>query len=198
MSTTVSAGFTSAFFSGLLNNLLIVLLSSIVPIGAGIGFTFAMRAIKKRGIRILLRILGVLSYALAPMALMMCLFFNLYHLESLTVIVLSLSLSHLGFFLVFYDNGSSAGKNIAVNILGLLSSVFMWSMAAGYIGYGEMLRICNLYAAKYYVTSYYFPALIAAFAVLLALNIPRMILKERMKQAGPERPEAAVTAAPDR
>ena len=52
--------------SGFSYNLLFTLLASILPVAAGIGLSFAMKATKSRGGRTAIRLFGVFFYCLVP------------------------------------------------------------------------------------------------------------------------------------
>ena len=170
-------------FSGFGNNMLITFLASILPIAIGIGLTFLMNAVKSKGLRILFRIIAVLFYCLAPLILMLL----SYRVVFMTVrtallsIVVALTISHIGYFVMRYDSNATAAKNIVINSLGVLSSVFLWSTVSGYVGFNDIVKACNFISSMEYDFSYYWIALIVCFLVLAVINIPRMILKEKIK-----------------
>ena len=178
------SSFTPDYFTGLLNNILITVLSAVLPLGAGIGSTFLLNAVKVKGFRIAMRIVGALFYSLPPIVLLLVMYYNgvMLRPDPMVSVVLALTVSHLGYFMLMYDPNASAGKNIAVNSLGLLSSLFAWSFAASMIGCRELLSIAKLGMTATFTTGSIIVALIIAAAALLALNIPRVILKETMKR----------------
>ena len=49
------------------------------------------------------------------------------------------------------------------------------------VGYDELLHTANALTARTFETVYFVYGLAMAFAVLAAVNIPRMILKEKMR-----------------
>ena len=172
--------------SGLLNNLLIMLLSAIVPLIIGIGLTILVGKVEKKGLRIPLRIVGTMFYSLAPIALLLFLFFNVFGVAraenaGMISVILTIMISHLGFFMIFYDASGSIKKNIVVNIMGLFSSTFLWSMAGSFVGVHEIISCAKMISGKAFEFGVYGTVLLICFAILAALNIPRMILKEVMK-----------------
>ena len=166
--------------SGLLRNLMIMLLSSLLPAAVGVGMTFVMQGVKKSGTRLRLRVVSVIFYCFSPMLLMLCFFYKL-SLSAMPALILALTVSHLGFFMICYDHAASVLKNIVVNFLGLLSSTFLWSLSGALVGYDELLHTANALTARTFETVYFVYGLAMAFAVLAAVNIPRMILKEKMR-----------------
>ncbi len=179
----MSRDFSALIGEGFLNNILIMLLSSLLPAIVGIGLTFLVGMVKKKGLRIPLRIIGAVFYSLAPMPLMLYLFFNPFSHSIVRIIsvVLALSISHLGYYMMCYDASASIGKNIAVNSLGLLSSTFLWSMVSSFIGQSDIISACRVITGSTYQYECYGIVLLICFVVLAILNIPRMILKEVIK-----------------
>ena len=163
-------------------NLKIMGLSSIVPLIAGVVVTVILGLSDKKAARMIFRIIGVVFYSLAPIALLYFLHFKVLTKsnDALLAIVVTLSISHFGYFFMHYQQKDSSIKNILVNLLGLLSSTFLWSGIAGLIGYSDMLYKSSMIRSFTFDPSVCFPALVICFGVLAILNIPRMILKEVM------------------
>ena len=180
---SLSGNYISMVFTGLLNNLLVMLLASIVPAGVGIGLTFLMKSVGTKGIRLPFRIIGAVFYSLAPITLLLVLFFWTFARSTLTMpsVVIALMISHLGYFAMHFDKDASVGKNIVVNTLGLLSSLFMWSMVSGYVGFNDVVHMGNQIRGISFDPGILSVVLMITFVVLAALNVPRMILKETMK-----------------
>lgn len=178
-----AASIMQIVFSGFGKNLLITVLASILPIATGIGLTFLMNAVKSKGLRIAFRLIAVFFYCLAPLALLIILYFLLFASirNPMPPVVAALTLSHLGYFVMRYDKSATALKNILVNSLGLLSSVFLWSTTVGYVGVIDVVKACTNISGVRYNYSYCWIALLICFLVLAVINIPRMILKETMK-----------------
>ena len=186
MSSYSSTNSFGMLFTGLLYNLLIMLLSAILPLIIGIGLTILVSKVKKKGLRIPLRIVGAALYSLAPVALTFCFFFNVFGVlkvqnaqnAGMFSIIFTITLSHLGYFMMCYDDSGSIKKNIIVNILGLFSSTFLWSMVGSLVGAPEVINTAKTVAGHTYEFGIYIKVLFLCFIVLAALNIPRMILKE--------------------
>lgn len=179
-----AANASSLILSGFLNNLLMTVLAALLPLGLGIGMTFLMKHVDKKGLRIPLRVVGAVFYSFAPVALLLYLFFSVIRSVSgggILPVVLTLMISHLGYFMMRFEPDASVGKNIVVNTLGLFSSLFMWSMIAGYIGCHDMVYASNMVRSLTFDAGITLTVLAIAFGMLAVLNVPRMILKETMR-----------------
>ena len=179
----MTAEWLPKILSGLLNNFLLMFLSSIIPAGIGIGLTLLMKSVGTKGIRLTFRIIGAVFYSMAPIVLLLYLYFFVAVQIGLSIliIVLALTIPHLGWFAMFFDAEASAAKNIVVNTLGLLSSTFMWSMVSNFIGYRDIVGVSNYIRGMTYNVSSLLIVLLITVIILAALNVPRMILKEKMK-----------------
>ena len=178
-----SHDYSSLLLTGFVNNLLVTVLAAIIPAGVGIGLTFLMKAVDQRGLRIPLRVIGAVFYSLAPTALLTFLYFCVMATarSQMVPVILTLMISHLGFFPMFFDAGASAGKNIVVNLIGLFASLFMWSTISSLIGYHDIVYVGTMARQSTFDAKYCVIVLLITFVFLAVLNVARMILKEVMK-----------------
>lgn len=175
----------SLILGGLGTNFLLMFASALLPLGIGVGLTFAMKHASS-ALRVVLRIVGVLFYCAPPVVLVLLYYFTFggsfeRSVSGFISAIAALTVSHLGYFLIHFDNNGSVKKNIIVNALGLFSSTFIWSLIMGYIGVREVVNSAQQIVGRTYEFSIYFVVLAIVFVILAAINIPRMILKEKLK-----------------
>ncbi len=175
----------SLILGGLGTNFLLMFASALLPLGIGVGLTFAMKHASS-ALRVVLRIVGVLFYCAPPVLLALLYYFSFagalkIRAEAVVCAIAALTVSHLGYFVIHFDNNASVKKNIIVNALGLFSSTFIWSLMMGFIGVREVVNSAQQIAGRTYEFSIYFVVLAIVFVILAAINTPRMILKEKLK-----------------
>ncbi|MFG6411489.1 MAG: hypothetical protein K1V92_11010 [Bacteroides acidifaciens] len=90
------------------------------------------------------------------------------------------TLSFLGYMPTRYNSDYSLIKNIAVNGIGLVSSIFKWSFCASFVGTVEMLRVANIHLSKTYEPSSFWTAMIISFAVIVVLELMKFIAKDKL------------------
>ena len=71
-------------------------------------------------------------------------------------------------------------KNVAVNGIGLVSSIFKWSFCASFIGAVEMLRVANIQMSRTYDSSVFWTVMIISFAVVIILELMKFVAKEKL------------------
>ena len=99
----------------------------------------------------------------------------------LTAVVIALTFCFIGYMPSRYVDSYSLKKNIIYNMLGLYRNIFMWSFCASIIGCMDLLSASKQIMATTYYAEWYFVPFAFAFVVLLAIEIPRKIIKQKMK-----------------
>ena len=101
-------------------------------------------------------------------------------LNGIMVCIIGFTISFLGYMPTRYNSDYPFFKNIAVNGIGLVSSIFKWSFCASFIGAVEMLRVANIQMSKTYDPSSFWTAMIISFVVLLILELMKYVAKEKL------------------
>ena len=169
-------------FIGLLVNLLITVLSSIIPIT--VGFVLSVASAESEKLSKAGRIFGLVFESLSPLVVLFLVYFGIPQIigttiNSFVVSVIGFSICFIGYLPARYNGEYSPGKNIVVNSLGLLSTVFKWSLCVGYIGCSELLKNArSIIGMNYQFAFTYFLVFLISFAVLLVLEIAKFLAKE--------------------
>ena len=172
---------------GLLNNILLTVLSCIVPLLFGCLMTVLFALTKKlRFIRNIFQGTSLISESLCPAITIIVVFYLpgmvlANGLDRWLAVILGFTISFLGYMVKRYDQRDSILKNLLVNSLGLTSTVFKWSFVVGYVGVLDMLRAGTKYMA---VTVSLWGVLITlaiSFVILLVIEGIRYLLKELLK-----------------
>ncbi len=170
--------------SGLGTNVLIVILSSILPLVVGIGLTVLMHFTRKTALPKVFRLVSVLPESIAPIALILVAFFfvSATATQSILPVVITLTVCFLGYMVIRYDDRDSLIKNILVHGIGLLAELFKWSLAiCGTVAVRDLVKSTSLIVGRTYEFAYYFIPLIISFCILIVLYIGRQLCKEFMK-----------------
>lgn len=94
--------------------------------------------------------------------------------------IIGFTISFLGYMPTRYNSDYSLIKNIAVNGIGLVSSIFKWSFCASFVGTVEMLRVANIHLSKTYEPSSFWTAMIISFAVIVVLELMKFVAKNKL------------------
>lgn len=97
------------------------------------------------------------------------------------VCIIGFSVCFLGYFPARFNKDYSVGKNIAVNTLGLISTIFKWSFTAAIIGATELLRSMTMIISRTFEYKILFAGVLISFLILAAIHTVKLILEEKMK-----------------
>jgi len=166
---------------GLTQNLLITILSVIVPLGLGILFTYL--ASLNRTSNTVFSWVSLPFECIGPISLLFVNYYmGFFRMRSgLLIAVLTFSICFLGYMPARYRNTESLLKNCIYNGLGLLSTVFKWSFCASMIGVVEMQRAANMILTRTGDFTCLWIPLICAFLFLLLIEVGRRLVKQFMK-----------------
>lgn len=168
--------------SGVLTTLLIVFISSIIPILVGIASKFVIK--QNEQLIGLSKIAGTFFESISPIVLLCSLYFCVFARSGMPSIVVScigFSLCFLGYIPYRLNSENSLGKDIVVNTVGLIAELFKWSFCVNIIGVFDAFGTIRMLMARTYE---YYPMLILllfTLIVIFALNIIKLVLEERMK-----------------
>ncbi len=171
-------------FLGLGNDLLVTVISIILPLNIGIAFTILMHFTRKSPLPKVFRFLSILTEGLAPTVILMLFYFCVFVTGSALIpAIVALSICFMGYMIFRYDGRDSLVKNIVVNGIGLVVDMLKWCFCIlGYVGIMNIVKAANTYAYRTY--SFFLPILlllIISFIILAVLYIIRQICKEFMK-----------------
>ena len=172
-------------FSGLGNDLLVTVISIILPLNIGIAFTILMHFTRKSPLPKVFRFLSILTEGLAPLSVLLFFYFCVLAScnNALVPAIVALSICFMGYMIFRYDGRDSLIKNIVVNGIGLVADMLKWCFCIlGYVGIMNIVKAANTYASRTY--SFFLPILfilIISFIILSVLYIIRQICKEFMK-----------------
>ena len=172
-------------FSGLGNDLLVTVISIILPLNIGIAFTILMHFTRKSPLPKVFRFLSILTEGLAPLSVLLFFYFCVFTSRNNVLIpaIVALSICFMGYMIFRYDGRDSLIKNIVVNGIGLVVDMLKWCFCIlGYVGIMNIVNAANRYAIRTY--SFFLPILlllIISFIILAVLYIIRQICKEFMK-----------------
>ncbi len=160
---------------GFVNNLLVTLLSLILPLGIGVLFSFFSGLNKTVGK--IFSWLSLIFEIFCPIVLMLCFYFFIPSLNPMLAVVFALSISFLGYMPARYIYEKSFLYNILYNGLGLISSIFKWSLCAGYVGYMDVLKAAELLRGRTFDSVYLIYPLVISVVFLLFIELLKRIVK---------------------
>ncbi len=178
------------YLEGLGMNLLLTALSCIIPLIFGVVFILISKThiITHR----IVKLLSQFGECLSPLVVLFFAYFGLpYALRSLFGLnatitsfwacTIGFSICFLGFLPARQKSEYSIIKNILVNTVDLISTVFTWSFVASVLGCNEMLNVTRRIVAFTFHSEYYLIPLAASFVVLVVLKTIKYLLEEFMK-----------------
>ena len=173
--------YTNLIWSGFANNLLIVLLSSLIPLSTGILLNFF--ASKKATIGKVFGWVSLPFECICPLLLLIILYYLLpaERNNALFIIVIAFSLSFIGYLPARYISSYFFINNILYIGLGLISTIFKWSFCVGYIAYNDMLKGAQMTIARTYNPIYLLIPFIVSLLILTILEIGKRLIKQLMK-----------------
>ena len=171
--------------NGLLNNILITVLSSILPFMVGVVFTILakQKVFLKRGVKAA----SYIFECFVPIITMLFLFYNVSFLAKTTEIprivfcIAGFTISFLGYMSARYREDWSIIKNIIVNALNLVLTVFKWSFVASFIAVGDLTRQLMMITQRSFEGSILWLGLIIPFVILFIFHAIKYVLEEWMK-----------------
>lgn len=170
-----------SMIQGLLNNVLITVGSCLLPTIVGIAAYFVCS--KNESLTKLAHLCGVIFESFCPVITILLMYYCVFaqtRLNGILVCIIGFTISFLGYMPTRYNSDYSFFKNIAVNGIGLVSSIFKWSFCASFIGAVEMLRVANIQMSRTYDPSSFWTAMIISFVVLLVLELMKYVAKEKL------------------
>ena len=173
--------YTDLITKGLLNNCIMVLCACILPLMFGVGLSFLANV--NGGLRKLVKTVSNVFESMSFIFLIIILYYCVFwkYDSSLFVCIIGLTISHLGYISARLNQNCSIWKNIAVNSVGLLSSLFKWSLCVGYIGTRELCYSLNIIRSTTFEANVFWIGLLISFAIIFILRMIRLVLEETMK-----------------
>ena len=129
------------------------------------------------------RICGAFFESFCPIVTIVFLYYCVFgqlHINRILVCIIGFSISFIGYMPLRYEPKNSMIKNLVVNTLGLISTAFKWSFAAGMIAVADLLRYANMQMAKTYDVASFITVFIISFVLVFALETLKFILSEKM------------------
>lgn len=170
-----------SLFQGLLNNILITIGSCLLPMIVGIAAYFICS--RNESLIKLAHLCGVFFESFCPVITILLMYYCIFaqtRLSGIWVCIIGFTISFLGYMPTRYNSDYSLIKNIAVNGIGLVSSIFKWSFCASFVGTVEMLRVANIHLSKTYEPSSFWTAMIISFAVIVVLELMKFVAKDKL------------------
>ena len=183
----------SMLISGFGTDVLVVLLSALLPLLVGIGLTVLMHFTRKSALLKVFRYVAIATEGLVPTVILFTTFFSvpraiqnlhpLFRMEPLSTAVIALSICFLGYMVFRYEERDSLIKNLVVNGIGLVADLFKWCVAVvAVIGVQDVLGAAKLYVGRTYnITGAYSLVLLISSVVLVTLYLVRQLCKDLMK-----------------
>ena len=172
------------WFEGLSRNLLITALSAIIPLGLGVLFTFF--ASRNRIAETVFSWMSLPSECVCPVLTMLVLYYQV--LADLGIDVSAIAAAVIAFTCCFsfymparFVRSDSFLKNVLVNGLGLLSSLFKWSFCVSFIGIVDMLKVASMMGNKAYNYWYYVIPFMVCLIIVGCLEAGKRLIKQFMK-----------------
>ena len=166
-------------FEGLKLNILITVLSCIIPIAIG----FVVTNLSKNNTALFrpIKAFGYVFESFSPILLIVVLFYCVFfHWNRMLLYVISFTLAFMGYIPSKLQEEHSFIKDFAVNSVGLLSHAFKWSFCVRILGEMELLGFMTRNIQKSYQTGIVWVGLIISFVIVFALNMVKFILEERL------------------
>lgn len=176
--------FDSLWLEGLINTLIIIVCSSVIPLCSGLLFTF-LSSINK----VTYSIFNWLSFPteiLCPAATLLLMYYasgslfdffdNVF--PRVAYVIVAFSICFVSYMPAHYNKDSSLMKNMLYNGFGLLGTITKWSCLAGYIAVTDLVNA----AQKMFSRTYDRSSMLIAFAVLTVLIAVPELAKRLVKQ----------------
>ena len=176
------ASFVSeTIIQGLINTILIVICSSVIPFITGL--IFNLIASKSSVANNIFSWLSLPLEIICPVIFLIIIYYTIPSGDISTVFIASavFSIIFAGYMPARFSPSFSFGKNILYNGLGLVSSIFKWSFCVGYIGCMDLLKATQMIFARTYDYRYIWIPLVFVTGVLLVIEVGRRLVKQFMK-----------------
>lgn len=170
-----------SLFQGLLNNIFITVGSCILPIS--VGFAAYWLCNKNESLTKIARICGAFFESFCPIVTIVFLYYCVFgqlHVNRILVCIIGFSISFIGYMPSRYDPENSMIKNLVVNTLGLISTAFKWSFAAGWIAVADLLKFASMQMAKTYDVASFSVVFFISFVIVFALEMIKFFVNEKL------------------
>lgn len=167
--------------SGLLNNILITIGSCILPMIIGVVVYSVCN--KNESLSKIVRIMGAFFESFCPIVIIVFLYYCVFgqlQLNRMLICIIGFTISFMGYMPLRYEHKNSLIKNLVVNSLGLISTAFKWSFAAGMIAVADLLRYANMQMAKTYDVASFVVVFFISFVVVFVLEIIKVFANEKL------------------
>ena len=178
------------YLQGLGMNLLLTLLSCILPVLFGVIWILISKThiITHRIVKLLSQfwecftpmiVIVVVYYGVPQIANLIGLHFRL---NPLVTCVIGFSICFLGFLPARQKSDYSIIKNILLNTVDLIATVFMWTLTASIVAFPEIVYVTkSIVGMNYRFFETYLIPLVISFAVLAVLKLIKYLLEEFME-----------------
>lgn len=170
-----------SLFQGLLNNILITIGSCLLPMIVGIASYFVCS--KNESLTKIARICGAFFESFCPIVTIVFLYYCVFvqlNANRILVCIVGFSISFIGYMPLRYEPKNSIMKNLVFNTLGLISTAFKWSFAAGMIAVADLLRYANMQMVKTYDVASFVTVFFISFVLVFILETLKVIVNEKM------------------
>lgn len=175
-----------SLFQALLNNIFITAVSCLLPLA--VGFTAYWLCNKNEHLTMIARILGILFESFCPIVTIGFLYYcglgqlnGQLNVNCILICIIGFSISFIGYMPLRYDPKNSIIKNLVVNTLGLISTVFKWSFTTGMIAVFDLLTYAKMARTFGVASSFVFiPVFFISFVLVLILETLKFIANEKM------------------
>jgi ABC-type arginine/histidine transport system permease subunit len=170
-----------SMMSGLLNNILITAGSCILPMVVGIAVCVVCN--KNQSLSKIAHIFGAFFESFCPIVTIVFLFYCVFgqlQLNRIVICIIGFSISFMGYMPLRYEPKNSMLKNLAVNGLGLVSTAFKWSFAAGWIAVADLLKFASMQMAKTYDVASFVIVFFISFVIVFALEMIKVFVNEKL------------------
>ena len=167
---------------GIVNNFLITLLASLVPIGVGVLFSFLPNETARK----IFSWITLPFEALCPVVCLVCTYYLSAvmfsaRLDAVLFTIITFSVCFLGYIPARYHASDSRLKNLLYHGLGLVSTVFCWSCCIGFIAGLDLLRAAQNMMSITYDPMVFILPLILSLVILGMLQVAKKLVKDLMK-----------------
>lgn len=170
-----------SLFQGLLNNIFITVGSCLLPLA--VGFAAYWLCNKNESLTKIARICGAFFESFCPIVTIVFLYYCVFgqlNVNRILVCIAGFSISFIGYMPLRYEPKNSIIKNLVVNTLGLISTAFKWSFAAGMIAVADLLRYANMQMARTYDVASFVTVFFISFVLVFILETLKFIVNEKM------------------
>lgn len=167
-------------FKGLLNNFLITGCSCILPLIIGLAMYYI--CMKSKNLCKFTFLWNVFE-GVCPLLTIMIMYFCILRkvqLNPLLVCIIGFTISFIGYMPTRFNNKDSLIKNLAVNGIGLISSIFKWSFCASFIGVKDMLGVARILYVRTFEVYYLLLPFAISIGIVFVLEIMKFVIKEKM------------------